>query len=80
MRERGRPIITHACPLKRANSVDGHIRDGKRMITDGPFAKTKEQIGGFFLLKAGVIRTLDRSMVGAWPRRAGRKEPLATRG
>jgi hypothetical protein len=28
------------------------IRDGKRLITDGPFAETKEQLGGYFLVEA----------------------------
>ena len=28
------------------------IRDGKRLVTDGPFAETREQIGGYFLIDA----------------------------
>jgi hypothetical protein len=28
------------------------VRDGKRVVTDGPFAETKEQLGGFFLVNA----------------------------
>lgn len=28
------------------------VRDGKRFITDGPFAETREQLGGFFLVEA----------------------------
>ena len=42
-----------ASPLrstKTATSV--RIRDGKRLITDGPFAETKEQLGGFYLIDA----------------------------
>ena len=27
-----------------------HVRDGERFITDGPFAETKEQLGGFYLV------------------------------
>ena len=27
------------------------LRDGKRQTTDGPFAETKEQLGGFYILK-----------------------------
>ena len=27
------------------------VRDGQRLVTDGPFAETKEQIGGLFLLE-----------------------------
>ena len=28
------------------------MRDGKRLVTDGPFAETREQLGGFFLINA----------------------------
>ena len=28
------------------------VRNGKRMTTDGPFAETKEQLGGFYLVDA----------------------------
>lgn len=28
------------------------VRDGKRMITDGPFAETREQLGGYYLVEA----------------------------
>jgi hypothetical protein len=28
------------------------VRDGKRFITDGPFAETREQLGGYFLIDA----------------------------
>jgi hypothetical protein len=28
------------------------VRDGKRMTTDGPFAETKEQLGGYYLVDA----------------------------
>ena len=28
------------------------VRDGKRLVTDGPFAETKELIGGFFVIEA----------------------------
>jgi hypothetical protein len=27
------------------------VRDGERELTDGPFAETKEQLGGFYLLE-----------------------------
>lgn len=27
------------------------VRDGKRQTTDGPYAETKEQLGGFYILK-----------------------------
>ena len=28
------------------------VRDGEQIVTDGPFAETKEQLGGFFLIEA----------------------------
>jgi len=35
-------------PVSTATSV--RVRDGKTQITDGPFAETKEQLGGFYLM------------------------------
>jgi hypothetical protein len=35
-------------PTAQATSV--RVRDGKRLVTDGPFAETKEQLGGYFLV------------------------------
>ena len=29
------------------------VTDGETLMTDGPFAETKEQIGGFYIIKAG---------------------------
>ena len=37
-------------PVATATSV--RIRDGTRMVTDGPFAETREQLGGYFLIDA----------------------------
>jgi len=37
-------------PVSMATSVQ--IRDGKRLVTDGPFAETREQLGGYFLIDA----------------------------
>ena len=31
------------------------VRNGKMSVTDGPFAETKEQLGGFFLISAGDL-------------------------
>lgn len=36
-------------PTDTATTV--RIRDGKTLITDGPFAETKEQLGGYYLLE-----------------------------
>src|SRR4051812_28777651 len=37
-------------PVSTASSV--RVRDGKTMVTDGPFAETHEQLGGYFLVEA----------------------------
>ena len=37
-------------PVSTATSVQ--VRDGKRLVTDGPFAETREQLGGYFLVDA----------------------------
>ena len=37
-------------PTATATSV--RVRDGRRLITDGPFAETREQLGGYFLVDA----------------------------
>jgi hypothetical protein len=40
-------------PVATATSV--RVRDGKRMVTDGPFAETREQLGGFYLIDAANL-------------------------
>jgi hypothetical protein len=35
------------------------VRESKRLTTDGPFAETKEQLGGFYLIEA---RDLDEAI------------------
>lgn len=35
-------------PTSLATSV--RVREGRRMVTDGPFAETREQLGGFFMI------------------------------
>ena len=37
-------------PTSTATSV--RMRDGKRLVTDGPFAETREQLGGYYLINA----------------------------
>jgi hypothetical protein len=40
-------------PLKSSSLAKTvKIRDGKRVVTDGPFAETKEQLGGYTLVEA----------------------------
>lgn len=37
-------------PVATASTV--RVRNGKKAVTDGPFAETKEQLGGYFLVDA----------------------------
>ncbi len=42
-----------AAPLQPTSATTSvMVRDGKRLVTDGPFAETREQIGGYFLIDA----------------------------
>ena len=40
-------------PTSTATSVQ--VRDGKRLVTDGPFAETRERLGGYFLIEASDL-------------------------
>ena len=42
-------------PVATATSV--RVRDGKRLVTDGPFAETREQLGGFYLIDVPDLQT-----------------------
>src|SRR5438876_632018 len=45
-----------AAPLQPSSSAASvRIREGKRLVTDGPFAETREQLGGFFLVEAADV-------------------------
>lgn len=56
-------------PTATATSV--RVRDGKRLVTDGPFAETREQLGGYFLIDA---KDLDEAIAIA------ERIPMARRG
>jgi hypothetical protein len=40
-------------PTSAATTV--RVRNGERVLSDGPFAETKEQLGGFYLLECGSL-------------------------
>ena len=40
-------------PTSTARTV--RVRNGKQAITDGPFAETKEQLGGFYLIETSTL-------------------------
>jgi len=51
LRKNGYVIASEALqPAQTATTV--RVRNGRRSTTDGPFAETKEQLGGFFLIEA----------------------------
>jgi hypothetical protein len=55
-------------PTTTATSV--RVREGKRIVTDGPFAETREQLGGYFLIQAKdldeAISIAGRIPAGRW--------------
>ncbi len=44
-------------PVSTATSV--RVREGKRLVTDGPFAETREQLGGYFIID---VKDLDEAI------------------
>jgi hypothetical protein len=44
-------------PTQAATTV--RVRDGKRLVTDGPFAETREQLAGYFLID---VKDLDEAI------------------
>jgi len=56
-------------PTSTATSV--RVREGRRLVTDGPFAETREQLGGFFMIEAA---DLDEALAVA------ERLPMARRG
>ena len=51
LRKRGLCLASEALqPVETATTV--RVRNGKISITDGPFAETKEQLAGFYLIEA----------------------------
>jgi hypothetical protein len=42
-----------AAPLQSTSTATSvRLRDGKRLVTDGPFAETREHLGGYFVVNA----------------------------
>jgi hypothetical protein len=49
-----------ASPLDSvATATSVRVRDGKKFVTDGPFAETREQLGGYFLID---VKNLDEAI------------------
>jgi hypothetical protein len=46
-------VFLSANPLQLvASATSVRVREGKRLVTDGPFAETREQLGGYYLVDA----------------------------
>lgn len=61
----GRLVSTE--PLQSAHtSATVRVRDGKRVVKDGPFAETKETVGGYFLID---VRDREEALeiAAGWP-------------
>lgn len=65
LKRSGRLVLTHALQSVR-NATTVRVRHGRTSTTDGPFAETKESLGGFFLIEA---RDLNEAIQVAsrWP-------------
>jgi len=65
LRKSGHLILTHALQSART-AATVRVRSGERTVVDGPYAETKEQLGGFFLIEA---RDRDEAIAVAsrWP-------------
>lgn len=75
LHEQGKFIA--ASPLQPvATATCVRIREGKRLITDGPFAETHEQLGGYFIVEA---RDLDDALLIASRIPAARKGTVEVR-
>ena len=49
-----------ASPLHSVSTATSvRVREGKRVVTDGPFAETREQLGGYYVIEA---KDLDEAM------------------
>lgn len=67
---RGQFLASQALqPTETATTV--RLRNGKVSVTDGPFAETKEQLGGFFLIEARDLNDAIRVAARIPPLRLG---------
>jgi hypothetical protein len=59
--------LIDARPLQSATTASTvRVRNGRPSITDGPFAETKEQLGGYFMIEA-ANRDEALGIAAAWP-------------
>ena len=65
LRSRGYIIAVEALQ-STSTATTVRVRDGKLSLRDGPFAETKEQLGGFFLIKAQDLNEAIQ-VASRWP-------------
>jgi hypothetical protein len=65
LRKSGHLVLTHALQSAR-KAATVRVRTNGTSVSDGPFAETKEQLGGFFLIEA---KDLDEALglAARWP-------------
>lgn len=65
LRQSGHLLVTHALQsVQTATTV--RIRNDRLSVIDGPFAETKEQLGGFFLIEARDLHEATQ-IASQWP-------------
>lgn len=70
IRESGHCIASEALqPVQTATTV--RVRNGGVAVTDGPFAETKEQLAGFYMIDAKDLNEAIRLAAGIPPARVG---------
>jgi hypothetical protein len=73
LRKSGNHIVSEA--LQRTEAATTlRVRNGKLFVTDGPFAETKEQLAGFYLIDAEDLDDAIRLAAKAPPARVGSVE------
>lgn len=61
LKSEGRYLATN--PLQSvAKATSVQVRNGKRLVTDGPFAETREQLGGYYIID---VKDLDEAIAVA---------------
>jgi hypothetical protein len=65
LRDNGHLLMTHALQSVRT-AMTVRVRHGRLSATDGPFAETKETLGGFFLIEAADLNEAVQ-LAARWP-------------
>jgi hypothetical protein len=67
-----RPHVSHGMALHdRTSATSLRVRGGERLITDGPFAETKEQLWGLYVVDAPDLDHVLDEVADLWEARHG---------